>query len=64
MPDTPLRPEELETYKTDVQTESEASDADPIGPNLDARPWVALGMVLLVLFVLALAVALVFGLSR
>ena len=60
MPDTPLRPDELETYKTPVQTESEASD----GATPDSRPWVAVGLVLLVLFVLMLLAAIAFGIVR
>ncbi len=61
MPDTPLRPDELETYKTPVQTESEASGR---GYARFSRPWVAVGLVLLVLFVLMLLAAIAFGIVR
>jgi hypothetical protein len=64
MPDTPLRPDELETYKTDVQTASEASDDAGPTPAGDARPWMALGLVLLVIFILALLVAVSFLFAR
>ena len=64
MPDTPLRPDELETYKTDVETASEATDDTGLTPASDARPWMALGLVLLVVFVLALLVAVSFLLVR
>ena len=59
MPDTPLRPDELETYKTDVQT-PEVSDRQAPTPGHDARPWIALGLILLIIFILALVVALSF----
>ena len=62
MPDTPLRPDELETYKTPVQTESEASDGAAAGP--DARPWIAVGLILLLVFVLMLLAAIAFGIAR
>jgi hypothetical protein len=62
MPDTPLRPDELETYKTPVQTESEASDGTTQGR--DARPWIGFGLVLLVLFVLMLLAAIGFAIAR
>jgi hypothetical protein len=56
MPDTPLRPDELETYKTDVQTEAESTDSDIPTPGTDSRPWVALGLVLFVVFIGALLI--------
>jgi ABC-type Na+ efflux pump permease subunit len=62
MPDTPLRPDELETYKTPVQTASEASD--DATPGRDSRPWIAFGLVLLVLFIVMLLAAIAFGIAR
>jgi hypothetical protein len=59
MPDTPLRPDELDTYGTDVQTDAEAPD--PKTP--DARPGVLIGLALLVVFVIALVAALAFALG-
>ena len=57
MPDTPLRPDELETYKTDVQTEDEPEPAG-VTPGSDARPWVVVGLALLVAFVVVILLAL------
>ena len=62
MPDTPLRPDELDTYKTDVATESEAPDPPVPTPGGDARPWLVLGLVLLGVFVVALLAALAYPL--
>jgi hypothetical protein len=57
MPDTPLRPDELDTYRTDVQT-AEVADEAPAGtPGADARPWIVVGVVLLVVFVAAIVLA-------
>jgi len=61
VPDTPLQPHELDTYKTDVQTEAESPDLDIPTAGQDARPWVALGIVLLGLFVVTLIAAIAFG---
>lgn len=64
MPDTPLRPDELEAYKTDVQTEAERPDpsSPSASPGNDARPWILLGLILLAVFVVALLAALAFPL--
>jgi hypothetical protein len=59
MPDTPLRPDELETYKTDVLTAAEEPDPALPTPGGDSRPWVGLGIVLLVLFLVVLVAAIV-----
>jgi hypothetical protein len=64
MPDTPLRPDELDTYKTDVQTDAEAADSSAPTPARDSRPWIVLGLVLLVVFLLTLVVAISFALGR
>ena len=64
MPETPLRPDEMDTYKTAVQTQSEASDADADEPGRDSRLWIALGLVLLVLFIMTLLAAIAFGVGR
>ena len=52
LPDTPLRPDELETFKTDVATEAEAPDR----ASADARPWILVGFVLLGIFLAALII--------
>ena len=57
MPDTPLRPDELETYRTKVQTEDVAPDPPDGTPGADARPWIAVGAVVLVVFVAAMLLA-------
>jgi hypothetical protein len=64
MPDTPLRPDELGTYKTDVLTEAEAADSPIPTPRADSRPWVAIGLVLLVIFIGALLVGATFAVGR
>ena len=58
MPDTPLRPDELETYKTDVQTDDVAPETPAPTPGTDARPWIAIGVVALIVFVLLIVLAL------
>ncbi len=58
MPDTPLRPEEMETYKTDVATDAEAPDPTVPTPGGDARPWIRIGVLLLVLFVAVIVLGL------
>ena len=63
MPDTPLRPDELEMYKTDVQTDAEAPDTGVPTPGGDARPWMLLAVVVLVIFVVMLIAWLAFGLA-
>ena len=63
LPDTPLHPDELETYKTDVQTEAEAEDEDLPTPGQDARPWLGFGLGLLVVFLAALVASLLFALN-
>ena len=57
MPDTHLRPDELDDYKTDVQTAEVARDDDRTPPDENQRPWVMIGIVLLGIFVLAMVVA-------
>jgi hypothetical protein len=64
LPDTPLRPDELETYKTDVATEAEALDTGAPTPGADARPWLGLGIGLLVVFLVALALGIALVLPR
>jgi len=64
MPETPLRPDEMATYKTAVQTESEASDADAHKPGRDVRVWIALGLILLAIFLVTLLGAIAFGVGR
>jgi len=58
MPDTPLRPDELETYKTDVQTDDVAPETPAPTPGTDSRPWIVIGVVALVVFVLLIVLAL------
>ncbi len=57
MPDTPLRPDEQSTYATDVQTEDVKPEAPAASPVSDARPWIALGVVMLVVFIVAFVMA-------
>jgi hypothetical protein len=63
MPDTPLRPDELDDYKTEVQTDEVVADDTRSAPDEDQRPWVMVGMVLLGAFVLALVVAILAALG-
>jgi hypothetical protein len=63
MPDTPLRPDELPTYKTDVETDAEAPDPTVPSPGGDPRPWMVAAIVLLVLFVAVLVAWFAFGLA-
>jgi len=58
MPDTPLRPDELDTYKTDVATDAEEPDTAAPTPAGDARPWIRIGFAFLVLFVLVIVLGL------
>jgi hypothetical protein len=58
MPDTPLRPDELDTYRTDVQTEDVAPEPPTGTPGADARPWMAIGLAILVVFVAMIILAL------
>jgi hypothetical protein len=58
MPDTPLRPDELETYKTDVQTDDVAREHPAPTPGTDSRPWIVVGVVALGVFVLLIVLAL------
>ena len=58
MPDTPLKPTEFDTYRTDVATAAEARDTDSPTPGQDARPWMGFGLVLAMIFGLALVLAL------
>jgi hypothetical protein len=57
MPDTQLRPDEYDDYKTEFQTSEVMADDERSAPDEDQRPWVMIGMVLLGLFVVALVVA-------
>ena len=57
MPDTHLRPDELDDYKTEVQTSEVARDDDRTPPDENQRPWVMIGIVLLGIFVVAMFVA-------
>ena len=59
MPDSPLKPDELATYKTDVATEAESPDGDAPTPGEDARPWMGFGLALLAIFVLAMTLAVI-----
>jgi hypothetical protein len=58
MPDTPLRPDELETYKTEVQTDDVARERRAATPGTDSRPWIVVGVVALGVFVLLIVLAL------
>ena len=57
MPDTQLRPDELEEYRTEVQTAEVARDDHRSPPDENQRPWVMIGMVLLGVFVVAIVLA-------
>ncbi len=57
MPDTPLRPDEQSTYATDVQTEDVAPEPPAGSPASDARPWIGVGVALLVVFVVVIVMA-------
>jgi hypothetical protein len=60
MPDTPLRPDEYSTYRTEVDTEGERPEPADLRPASDPRPWIGVGVVLAALFVamLVLGIAL------
>jgi len=58
--DSPLRPDELSTYRTDPVPERELAGAGERGasalsPGSEPRPWIVLGLVLLVAFLVILA---------
>jgi hypothetical protein len=63
MPDTPLRPDELDDYKTEVQTNEVVADDTRTPPDEDQRPWVLVGMVLLGVFVVVLVLGIVAALG-
>jgi hypothetical protein len=62
--DSPLRPDELRTYRTDPAPERELEGsgergASALSPGTEPRPWIVLGLVLLVAFLVILAVLVV-----
>ena len=57
MPDTPLRPDELPDYKTEVQTAEVQEEAPAASPAGNQHPWVLIGMVLLGIFVVVMVLA-------
>jgi hypothetical protein len=60
--DSPLRPEELETYRTEQGHEAsidEDGDTPAVTPGAEPRPWIVVGIVLLVIFLAILGWALV-----
>jgi hypothetical protein len=60
--DSPLRAEELETYRTEQGHEAsidEDGDTPAITPGAEPRPWIMIGIVLLVIFLAILGWALV-----
>jgi hypothetical protein len=59
MPESPLRPDELDTYRTEVQTEDVAPEPPAGTPGADARPWIVIGLAILVVFVAMIILALV-----
>jgi hypothetical protein len=63
MPDTQLRPDEYDDYKTEVQTSEVMADDERSAPDEDQRPWVMIGMVLLGFFVVALIAAIAVALG-
>ena len=56
--DSPLRPDERDAYRTDPAAGDARSDAPGIAPAAEPRPWIAIGLALLVVFVAILAWAL------
>lgn len=63
MPDTHLRPDELDDYKTEVQTSEVMADDERSAPDENQRPWVMVAMFLLGIFVLVMVVAIVAALG-
>jgi hypothetical protein len=57
--DSPLRPEERPTYRTDPSAGDASTVTDGVSPAAEPRPWIAIGVVLLVVFVAILAFAVV-----
>ena len=53
--DTPLRPEERPTDRTDPSAGDASTITDGVSPAAEPRPWIAIGVVLLVVFVAILA---------
>jgi hypothetical protein len=65
MSETPLRPDEPSTDRTDVDPELEQPEPAGITPGSDPRPWIGVGVVLAAVFVatliMAVAIALLNG---
>ena len=57
--DTPLRPEERPTYRTDPSAGDASTVTDGVSPAAEPRPWIAIGVALLVVFIAILAWAVV-----
>jgi hypothetical protein len=57
--DTPLRPDERPTYRTDPSAGDASTVTDGVSPAAEPRPWIAIGVALLVVFVAILAWAVV-----
>jgi hypothetical protein len=57
--DTPLSPEERPTYRTDPSAGDASTVTDGVSPGAEPRPWIAIGVVLLVVFLAILAWAIV-----
>ena len=57
--DTPLRPDERRTYGTDPSAGDASTVTDGVSPAAEPRPWIAVGIVLLVVFVAILVWAVV-----
>jgi hypothetical protein len=57
--DTPLRPEERPAYRTDQSAGDASTVTDGVSPAAEPRPWIAVGVVLLVVFLAILAWAVV-----
>jgi hypothetical protein len=55
MSGSPLRPEELDDYGTDVATDDDPPERPGVSPAAEPRPWLVLGLVLLVVFLAILA---------
>ncbi len=58
MSNSPLRADEDE-YRTAVDTERDPPESPAVNPRAEPRPWMALGIVLLVIFLAILAYAVV-----
>jgi hypothetical protein len=57
--DSPLRPDERDTYRTDPAAGDGASDREGVTPAAEPRPWIAIALVLLVVFLAILAWAVI-----